>query len=159
MWSIELFLDHCPMIHCSNISPPLSYCFTTPNLQNLIPSQSSDIETTKRNRILSSNFLICQENTETLNFICFRYYPVANLTRTRQAVIIEPLRPEKFFVKTFNATSLYILSICEVCGSYQCPFCPFYSNSITFPPNILFIISVAVVTVIFSSRSSRTSLS
>ena len=64
MWSIELFLDHCPMIHCSNISPPLSYCFTTPNLQNLIPCQSSDIETTKKNRILSSNFLICQENTD-----------------------------------------------------------------------------------------------
>merc|ERR1719495_47351 len=58
-----------------------------------------------------------------------RYYPVANLTRTRQAVIIEPLRPEKFYVKTFNATSLYILSICEVCGSYQCPYCPFYSTA------------------------------
>jgi hypothetical protein len=57
-----------------------------------------------------------------------RYYPVANLTRTRQAVLIEPLRPEKFYVKTFNATSLYILSICEVCGSYQCPYCPFYSG-------------------------------
>merc|ERR1711874_222589 len=58
-----------------------------------------------------------------------RYFPVANLTRTRQAVIIEPLRPEKFYVKTFNATSLYILSICEVCGSYQCPYCPFYSSA------------------------------
>ena len=43
-----------------------------------------------------------------------RYFPVANLTRTRQAVIIEPLRPEKFYVKPFNATSLYVLSICEV---------------------------------------------
>ena len=58
-----------------------------------------------------------------------RYYPVANLTRTRQAVIVEPLRPERFFVRTFNATSLYILSICEVCGSYQCPYCPFYSSA------------------------------
>jgi hypothetical protein len=48
-----------------------------------------------------------------------RYFPVANLTRTRQAVILEPLRPERFFVRTFNATSLYILSVCEVCGSYQ----------------------------------------
>jgi CD109 antigen len=62
-----------------------------------------------------------------------RYYPVANLTRTRQAVLIEPLRPEKFYVKTFNATSLYILSICEVCGSYQCPYCPFYSAA---PPGL-----------------------
>ena len=58
-----------------------------------------------------------------------RYFPVANLTRTRQAVIVEPLRPERFFVRTFNATSLYILSICEVCGSYQCPYCPYYSSA------------------------------
>ena len=58
-----------------------------------------------------------------------RYFPIANLTRTRQAVILEPLRPERFFVRTFNATSLYILSICEVCGSYQCPYCPHYSGS------------------------------
>ncbi len=42
-------------------------------------------------------------------------------------MIVEPLRPERFMVRTFNATSLYILSICEVCGSYQCPYCPFYS--------------------------------
>lgn len=54
---------------------------------------------------------------------------MANLTRTRQAVIVEPLRPEYFFVRTFNATSLYILSICEVCGSYQCPYCPYYSST------------------------------
>ncbi len=44
-------------------------------------------------------------------------------------MIVEPLRPERFFVRTFNATSLYILSICEVCGSYQCPYCPFYSSA------------------------------
>ena len=56
-----------------------------------------------------------------------RYYPVANLTRTRQAVIVEPLRPEHFFVRTFNATSLYILSICEVLRgtlSYNLGFLP-----------------------------------
>ena len=34
--------------------------------------------------------------------------------RTRHAVIIEPLRPERFFIRTFNSTSLYILSVCEV---------------------------------------------
>ena len=71
---------------------------------------------------------------------------MANLTRTRQAVIIEPLRPEKFHVTTFNATSLYILSICEVCGSYQCPYCPFYSSS---NPLILHPI-ISFITCIFS---------
>ncbi|XP_023330073.1 CD109 antigen [Eurytemora carolleeae] len=61
-----------------------------------------------------------------------RYFPVANLTRTRQVLLIEPQRPEKFVIRTFNSTSLYILSVCEVCGSYQCPYCPFYSGGGTF---------------------------
>ena len=26
-----------------------------------------------------------------------------------------------------NSTVLHVLNICEVCGSYQCPYCPFYS--------------------------------
>ena len=26
------------------------------------------------------------------------------------------------------ATSFFSCSICEVCGSYQCPYCPFYSS-------------------------------
>ena len=75
-----------------------------------------------------------------------RYYPVANLTRTRQAVIVEPLRPERFFVRTFNATSLYILSICEVCGSYQCPYCPFYSSAPFLLPSINWaVLTIAIV--------------
>ena len=89
-------------------------------------------------------------------FFRFRYYPVANLTRTRQAVIIEPLRPEKFFVKTFNATSLYILSICEVCGSYQCPYCPFYSGSpLSVSPCPVTILALFIVSVLFSSLQSQ----
>ena len=88
-----------------------------------------------------------------------RYFPVANLTRTRQAVIVEPLRPERFFVRTFNATSLYILSICEVCGSYQCPYCPFYSAAYYLHVNwtlLLGLVSVCIVTN-FSWISSVTS--
>lgn len=57
-----------------------------------------------------------------------RYFPVANMSRTRQVMLVEPYRPERFVIKSFNSTSLYILSVCEVCGSYQCPYCPFYSE-------------------------------
>jgi CD109 antigen len=90
-----------------------------------------------------------------------RYYPVANLTRTRQAVIVEPLRPEHFFVRTFNATSLYILSICEVCGSYQCPYCPFYSSAPGLPsPNwtvmAATLAAAAMLNMFLSNGGSRT---
>ena len=27
-----------------------------------------------------------------------------------------------------NAFSLYVLSVCHVCGSYQCPYCPIFSG-------------------------------
>ena len=84
---------------------------------------------------------------------------MANLTRTRQAVIIEPLRPEKFFVKTFNATSLYILSICEVCGSYQCPYCPFYSGSPSVQPSSIFILILLIVTLTWDRTLVRMSAS
>ncbi|XP_023346769.1 CD109 antigen [Eurytemora carolleeae] len=73
-----------------------------------------------------------------------RYYPVANLSRTRQALIIEPQRPEKFFIRTFNSTALYILSVCEVCGSYQCPYCPYYSGGANFI-NFSFILSTIIL--------------
>ena len=76
-----------------------------------------------------------------------RYYPVAILTRTRQAVIVEPLRPERFFVRTFNATSLYILSICEVCGSYQCPYCPYYSSAVL--PNVSWTLMLTTFVTLF----------
>ena len=75
---------------------------------------------------------------------------MANLTRTRQAVIVEPLRPERFFVRTFNATSLYILSICEVCGSYQCPYCPFYSSANIPLLNWAFIIPMVLVVLVIN---------
>ena len=79
-----------------------------------------------------------------------RYFPVANLTRTRQAVILESLRPEHFFVRTFNATSLYILSICEVCGSFQCPYCPFYSSALQMVPAASAIFALTFVILLLS---------
>ena len=36
-----------------------------------------------------------------------RYYPVANLSRTRQALIIEPQRPEKFFIRLHFVTLFF----------------------------------------------------
>ena len=51
------------------------------------------------------------------NFYYFKAYLKHHtyvIFRTRHAVIIEPLRPERFFIRTFNSTSLYILSVCEV---------------------------------------------
>ncbi|XP_018026938.1 complement C5 [Hyalella azteca] len=59
-----------------------------------------------------------------------RWYPVANMTTVRMATIYEQYQPERFQVVMFNS-STFSLDICEVCGSYQCPYCPIYSTAST----------------------------
>nr|CAD7419107.1 unnamed protein product [Timema poppensis] len=58
-----------------------------------------------------------------------RWFPVANMTLYRQAFLYDAFAREHFVQTIFNSTPLYIMSICEVCGSYQCPYCPFYSDA------------------------------
>lgn len=64
--------------------------------------------------------------------LCFdyeihRWFPVANLTQFRSAIIYDSFTPEHFETHIFNSAPLYFLGICEVCGSYQCPYCPYFS--------------------------------
>uniref|UniRef100_A0A1B6EA02 Alpha-2-macroglobulin domain-containing protein n=1 Tax=Clastoptera arizonana TaxID=38151 RepID=A0A1B6EA02_9HEMI len=73
-----------------------------------------------------------------------RWYPVANLTKYRQAILYESTARERFVQVLFNSTPLYVLNICEVCGSYQCPYCPFYNLAAhllpSFTPEILLLL-------------------
>lgn len=36
---------------------------------------------------------------------------------------------ERFVQVLVNSTPLHVLNVCEVCGSYQCPYCPHYSTA------------------------------
>ncbi|XP_069960338.1 CD109 antigen-like [Cherax quadricarinatus] len=58
-----------------------------------------------------------------------RWYPAANLTAVRSATVMELFAPEHFEMVMINATPLALLDICEVCGSYQCPYCAIYSTA------------------------------
>ncbi|KAL7648240.1 UNVERIFIED_CONTAM: hypothetical protein RMT77_000143 [Armadillidium vulgare] len=77
--------------------------------------------------------------------VCFtyrleRWYPVSNLSRHNMAQIYELYQPERFKQLIFEVFPLYVLDICEVCGSYQCPYCPFYSVAANVSPLLYFII-------------------
>jgi len=82
--------------------------------------------------------------------ICFQYdlrrwYPVANLTQYRSAIVYEFSRPEHFEMTIFNSDPLYFLGICEVCGSYQCPYCPYFSAaSVVLTQPLVYFVSVIV---------------
>lgn len=53
---------------------------------------------------------------------------------------------EHFEMQMVNSTVLHVLNICEVCGSYQCPYCPFYSSaSLASASALLLSLAAAVV--------------
>ncbi|XP_076035144.1 CD109 antigen-like [Oratosquilla oratoria] len=72
------------------------------------------------------NFLDTEETC--VSYEVERWHPVANHSRYNMARIYELYQPERFNNTIFEVTDLYDLDVCEVCGSYQCPYCPYYST-------------------------------
>lgn len=68
-------------------------------------------------------------NWTCINFLIQRWYPVANSTRYLKAKVYEYNVPENYKELIWEDYDLYVLSICEVCGSYQCPYCPYFSTA------------------------------
>ncbi|XP_022694685.1 CD109 antigen-like [Varroa jacobsoni] len=58
-----------------------------------------------------------------------RWYPVANMSRFISIKVYDYYAPERFNESMFEVYQLYAMSICHVCGSYQCPYCPVFSHS------------------------------
>lgn len=92
--------------------------------------------------------------------ICLSYryrrrYPAANYTAIRSVTIFENFAPEHFETTVINATPLAALDICEVCGSYQCPYCPFYSGDAPIPLPDTRSIALLTTLVCFATRVSN----
>ncbi|OXA61880.1 Complement C3 [Folsomia candida] len=77
-----------------------------------------------------------------------RWYPVANLTRHRQATLYESYSPERFVNTLVNDTTLMNLDICQVCGSSSCPYCPFYNNVSLLRINYLVLCGLTVFSIL-----------
>lgn len=68
-----------------------------------------------------------------------------------------PSPTERFQMVMLNST-VNTLDVCEVCGSYQCPYCPIYSSAPSLNlPNIGFLISVALLTYVYQVFSESRS--
>ncbi|CAF1689334.1 unnamed protein product, partial [Adineta ricciae] len=66
--------------------------------------------------------------------ICFqfqakRWIPVANISRYYEVRAYEWFEPGNMNRSVYTLRNLFGLDICEVCGSYQCPYCPYYSHA------------------------------
>ncbi|CAG9136452.1 unnamed protein product [Plutella xylostella] len=65
-----------------------------------------------------------------VNFTVERWFPVANMSRYLAVRVYDYYSPERFNETIFDALPTYLLNICEVCGSSQCPYCAIYNHAL-----------------------------
>ncbi|XP_075980863.1 macroglobulin complement-related isoform X2 [Anticarsia gemmatalis] len=65
-----------------------------------------------------------------VNFTIERWFPVANMSRYLPMRVYDYYAPERFNESIFDALPTYLLNICEVCGSSQCPYCAIYNSAL-----------------------------
>uniref|UniRef100_A0A6B2E7M4 Putative alpha-macroglobulin n=1 Tax=Phlebotomus kandelakii TaxID=1109342 RepID=A0A6B2E7M4_9DIPT len=83
-----------------------------------------------------------------LNFTIERWFPVANMSRYLPIRVYDYYAPERFNETLFDALPTYLLNICEVCGSSQCPYCAIYNAAVKAPiPFLLIVGAIAAVTI------------
>ena len=65
------------------------------------------------------------------NFTISRYLPVANISRYYEVKVFEYYEPGNANRSMYFLRDVFGLDICEVCGSYQCPYCPYYAHAMS----------------------------
>ncbi|RUS75425.1 hypothetical protein EGW08_016804 [Elysia chlorotica] len=56
-----------------------------------------------------------------------RWHPVANATIQHRMRVYDYYEPGMHNTSLYTTKNLFLLNICFVCGSYQCPYCPFFN--------------------------------
>jgi hypothetical protein len=68
------------------------------------------------------------------SFVADRWYPVANTSIDHLIMIQEYSETGLQNLSAYNAFTLFQLHICQVCGSFQCPYCQYYNAA---PPILM----------------------
>ncbi|CAH1784985.1 unnamed protein product [Owenia fusiformis] len=88
-----------------------------------------------RNRVFGNYLNIYVEKIGT-DWLCTkiradRWYPVANASIQHSAMVAEYYQPDIQNRTLYTTYNLFTQHICMVCGSFQCPYCPFYNSADT----------------------------
>lgn len=84
-------------------------------------------------------------------FTLERYIPVANMSRYYEVKVWEYHEPGNMNRSMYFLRDVFGLDICEVCGSYQCPYCPYYAGaSGVFQPFAICMLIVSLLVVRFA---------
>ncbi|KAJ9591586.1 hypothetical protein L9F63_001940, partial [Diploptera punctata] len=89
-----------------------------------------------------------------VNFTIERWFPVANMSRYLPIRVYDYYAPERFNETIFDALPTYLLNICEVCGSSQCPYCPIYNLATALPVPVTVLLVTCLVAVVRHFRSA-----
>ncbi|CAM1298182.1 Tep6 (predicted) [Pycnogonum litorale] len=131
---------------------PTGYVVQQQDLDRLVLSQ--DVRNLKRahyyERKVIFYFDFLDRYEICVNFTLQRWYPVANMSRFLPFKVYDYYAPERFNETSIDVYNLYTLNICQVCGSYQCPYCPIFSPSSVVRASIVLLISSYTLFVIFS---------
>lgn len=93
------------------------------------------------------------DDTETcINFTIERWFPVANMSRYLPIRVYDYYAPERFNETIFDALPTYLLNICEVCGSSQCPYCPIYNLAVAISSPPAFLLTLFVLSIVFVQK-------
>ncbi|XP_065338347.1 CD109 antigen [Cloeon dipterum] len=79
-----------------------------------------------------------------INFTLERWFPVANMSRYLPIRVYDYYAPERFNETIFDALSTYVLNICEVCASSQCPYCPIYNAAVHVATSLPFVALISL---------------
>ena len=78
-------------------------------------------------------------------FTLERYIPVANMSRYYEVTVFEYHEPGNANRSMYYLRDVFGLDICEVCGSYQCPYCPYYAGAHSLLPHFGFTVLIAAI--------------
>ncbi|CAD5111927.1 DgyrCDS1188 [Dimorphilus gyrociliatus] len=89
-----------------------------------------------------------------VRFTANRWFPVANVTIQHSLHIYDYYEPGMFNLSMYKTNSLFGLHICQVCGSFQCPYCPDYNTATDTASNINVIETYIIGQKVLSDREA-----
>ncbi|XP_069113947.1 CD109 antigen-like [Argopecten irradians] len=111
------------------IDMPSGYVVMNDTLRNLVLNKT--VRNLQRaefyNRKVVFYFDYLDQSRSCVRFQAHRWYPVANMTIQHKMRLFDYYEPGFHNTTMYTTYNLFNLNICYVCGSYQCPYCPFFN--------------------------------
>jgi len=136
---------------------PTGYVITNDVLRAY--AQSGDVPTLRRAEaygrkiVFYFDYLSANETT-CVSYRTDRWFPVANMTIQHLLRVFDYYEPGMHNTSLYTTRTLTALHMCQVCGSFQCPYCQYYNTapSSVAPFSLIFIFLATMATAYVSKK-------